>query len=78
MLENQPGSGSACGISRVNPVSKQPILVKKGRFGPYVTDGETNVSIPKAIDPASVTHEDAIEMLQKKREKPSRKRGKKS
>ncbi|MBI2551017.1 type I DNA topoisomerase [Candidatus Uhrbacteria bacterium] len=49
------------------------ILVKNGRFGPYVTDGTTNCSVPKAIDPMSITLEKALDMLQKKREKgPSR------
>ena len=50
-----------------DPTSKSPILVKRGRFGPYVTDGETNVSIPKKIEPTEVTHELAVEMLIKKR-----------
>jgi len=39
------------------------IKVLKGRFGPYVTDGTKNAKIPKDIKPASITHEQAIEML---------------
>ncbi|MBU1126345.1 MAG: type I DNA topoisomerase [Patescibacteria group bacterium] len=53
------------------------ILVKDGRFGPYITDGKTNVSIKKGIDPASVTLEEAIELLEKKRLAPKRSWGKK-
>ncbi|MFH1712288.1 MAG: type I DNA topoisomerase [Patescibacteria group bacterium] len=52
-----------------DPTSKEPILIKTGRYGPYVTDGKTNASISKKIDPATVTLELAIEMLEKKRAK---------
>ncbi len=55
-----------------DPVSKKPILVKTGRFGPYITDGTTNVSIPKKIDPKEVTREMAADMLEKKRHAPKR------
>ncbi|MFH1405221.1 MAG: type I DNA topoisomerase [Patescibacteria group bacterium] len=59
-----------------DPESGGQIVIKHGRFGPYITDGKTNVSIPKKIEPESVTQEQAIEMLEKKRKAP--KRGKKS
>jgi len=59
----------------VDPESKQSILVKTGRFGPYVTDGKTNASISKKIDPATVTLEMALEMLAKKRAKGPSTRG---
>jgi DNA topoisomerase I len=53
----------------IDPETKNEVLVKNGRFGPYVTDGKTNASISKKIDPLTVTLEQAIEMLIKKREK---------
>ncbi|QCR18586.1 type I DNA topoisomerase [Agrococcus sp. SGAir0287] len=52
-----------------DPVSGKPIKVKDGRFGPYVTDGETNATIPRGEDVAAVTFERAVELLQIKREK---------
>ena len=52
-----------------DPTSKGEIQIKNGRFGPYVTDGKTNVSIPKKIEPLTVNLEQAIEMLIKKRAK---------
>ena len=55
-----------------DPNSKGAILVKNGRFGPYITDGKTNVSVPKAVDARDVTFEMAIEMLEKKRKAPKR------
>ncbi|MBI2475305.1 type I DNA topoisomerase [Candidatus Uhrbacteria bacterium] len=52
-----------------DPESEKTIFVKLGRFGPYVTDGKTNVSLGKKLDPADVTREKAIELLAKKRAK---------
>ena len=57
-----------------DPESGKPILVKNGRFGPYVTDGKTNASISKKIDPTTVTLEQAAEMLAKKRERQAKKK----
>ncbi len=53
-----------------DPNSKNPILIKDGRFGPYISDGKTNVSIPKSIDPKEVTLEMAIERLEAKHKNP--------
>jgi len=49
------------------------VVIKNGRFGPYVTDGTTNVSVPKRLDPMTLTLEQALEMLEKKRTSPPRK-----
>jgi len=50
-----------------DPVSGQPIVVKSGRFGPYVTDGETNASLRQGDDPEEITLERAIELLADRR-----------
>jgi len=60
-----------------DPNSKKPIVIKTGRFGPYVTDGKTNVSIKKSIEPTSITFDQAVEMLEEKRKNPKKKWGKK-
>lgn len=49
------------------PDAAGPVKVMSGRFGPYVTDGETNATLPKDLDPAALTKEQAIELLAKKR-----------
>jgi DNA topoisomerase-1 len=59
-----------------DPVSGQKIVVKDGRFGPYVTDGETNASLRKGDTVEGVTTERAAELLQIRREAgPAKKRG---
>ncbi|WP_371151374.1 type I DNA topoisomerase [Buchananella felis] len=52
-----------------DPVSGKKVTVKEGRFGPYITDGTTNVTVPRGEDPAELTQERAFELLQIKREK---------
>ncbi len=50
-----------------DPVSGKPVVVKDGRFGPYVTDGETNATLRKEDAVESVTLERAAELLAEKR-----------
>lgn len=52
-----------------DPVSSKPVVVKDGRFGPYVTDGETNATLRKDDDPAAITPERGYELLAEKRAK---------
>ena len=58
-----------------DPASGRPVVIKDGRFGPYFTDGETNVTLRRDDDPATVTPERAYELLAEKRAKgPTKKR----
>ena len=52
-----------------DPNSGKPVVVKDGRFGPYVTDGATNATLRKTDDPATVTLDRAVELLAEKRAK---------
>lgn len=61
-----------------DPTTGDDIVVKSGRYGPYVTDGTTNASLRKGQDPDTMTLEAAAEMLAEKRAAgPSKPRGKK-
>ncbi|NLG55709.1 MAG: type I DNA topoisomerase [Rhodococcus sp.] len=51
----------------VDPVSEKPMVIKDGRFGPYVTDGETNASLRKGDEVTSITDERASELLADRR-----------
>ena len=53
----------------VDPVSEKKIVIKDGRFGPYITDGVTNITVPRAESVESMTHERAVELLAEKRAK---------
>src|SRR6266851_8198689 len=50
-----------------DPTSGRPIVAKEGRWGPYVTDGETNASLRRGDDVESVTPQRAAELLAERR-----------
>ena len=52
-----------------DPASGKPVVVKDGRFGPYVTDGEVNATLRKADSVEAITLERAAELLAEKRAK---------
>ena len=83
----QPKRGRGAGTARPpllelgeDPVSGRPVVVKDGRFGPYVTDGETNATLRKSDPLETLTKERAYELLAEKRaagpaKRPARGRG---
>jgi DNA topoisomerase-1 len=59
-----------------DPVTGKPLVIRSGRYGPYVTDGETNASLRKGDDVDSVTPQRAAELLAERRAAgPSSRRG---
>ena len=61
------GQGARCASSAPIPTSGKPMVVKDGRFGPYVTDGETNASLRKGDKVEELTDERAAELLADRR-----------
>ncbi|MFE6713588.1 type I DNA topoisomerase [Streptomyces sp. NPDC057695] len=62
-----------------DPVSEKPVVVKDGRFGPYVTDGETNATLRTGDSVEEITPERGYELLAEKRAKgPAKKTAKKA
>jgi DNA topoisomerase-1 len=53
-----------------DPATGKPMVIKDGRFGPYVTDGETNASLRKGDEVASITVQRAAELLAERRVAP--------
>ncbi len=58
-----------------HPETGEALTVKEGRYGPYVTDGNVNASLPKTLSAEEISLEDAVELINKKRAAgPSKKR----
>ncbi len=80
----QRGRRAAAGPLRElgeDPVSEKPVVVRDGRFGPYVTDGEVNATLRKDDTVEAVTLERAAELLADKRSRgpaPKRRTAKKT
>jgi DNA topoisomerase-1 len=80
------GGGRRQGASREpiavlgkHPGSGAEIKVMAGRFGPYVTDGSTNATLPKGADPKSITLDEAVRLIDERAakgpaKKPARRR----
>ncbi len=69
-------ASSALKEFEADPTSGKPIKLRDGRFGPYVTDGETNATVPRGEDAMAVDFTRAVQLLADKRAKgPAPKRG---
>ena len=49
-----------------HPKSNNQIILKEGRYGPYLTDGKINVSLPKTHDKETISLSDSIDLIDKK------------
>jgi DNA topoisomerase-1 len=78
-----PGGGRAAAepilTLGAHPTSGGEMKVMPGRYGPYVTDGTTNATLPKDVKPEEVTEAQAIELIDARAAKgPAKKKGRKS
>ncbi|WP_114228949.1 MULTISPECIES: type I DNA topoisomerase [Sphingomonas] len=79
------GAGKGRGAAReplavlgAHPESGKELKVMEGRFGPYVTDGETHATLPKSADPKAVTLAEAVVLIDEKAAKgPAKGKGRK-
>mgnify|MGYP002737370002 FL=1 len=67
----QRGRGARAALREfgTDPISGRPVVVKDGRFGPYVTDGQTNASVPRSETVEGLTEERAYSLLADRRDK---------
>ena len=60
-----------------HPETGEALILKDGRYGPYITDGKVNASIPKESNPDTLSLEEATELINKRRTAPPKKRRRK-
>jgi DNA topoisomerase-1 len=59
-----------------HPANGGEIKVMAGRFGPYVTDGTTNATLPRGADPKAITLDEAVRLIDERAAKgPPAKKG---
>jgi DNA topoisomerase-1 len=72
------GSREPIAVLGKHPANGGEIKVMAGRYGPYVTDGTTNATLPKAADPETVTLDEAVRLIDERAAKgPAKKGGRK-
>ena len=78
IAEAKPGRMSSSEIKNLgeHPEDKKPVRVMKGKFGPYIKYKSLNATIPEEKDPNEITMEDALILIEKRKEYDKNKRGK--
>ena len=79
IAEAKPGRVSSSEIKHLgeHPEDKKPVRVMKGKFGPYIKYKSINATIPEEKDPAELSMEDALILIEKRKEYDRNKKGKK-
>ncbi|HEY0627654.1 MAG TPA: type I DNA topoisomerase [Allosphingosinicella sp.] len=85
LAEAAAGGGRGRGASREplkvlgpHPRTEAEIKLMEGRFGPYVTDGTTNATLPKSIQPDMLTLEEAAQLIDERAARAPAKKGRKA
>ena len=52
-----------------HPAKNVPVKVLTGRYGPYITDGEINATVPRGVDPLELTMDQAVTLLAERAQK---------
>ena len=79
IAEAKPGRMSASIIKDLgeHPEDKKPVRVMKGQYGPYIKYKSLNATIPEEKDPTELTMEEALILIEKRKEYDKNKKGKK-
>jgi DNA topoisomerase I len=73
------GAQAPLKILGTHPRTEVEIKLMAGRFGPYVTDGETNATVPKSVEPEALTLEEAAQLIDARAAAgPAKKKGRKA
>jgi len=60
-----------------HPETNEDIVVKDGRYGPYISDGKVNAALKRNLSPETITLDEAVELINNRRQNPPKKRKKK-
>jgi DNA topoisomerase-1 len=74
LVEALASIASKKGSGNINEFKNSNVKIKEGRWGPYITNGKVNVSVPKGMNPENLTEEECVSLLVEKQKK---KKGKK-
>ena len=77
MTEALTSIASKKGSTNIKEFEDSSIKIKEGRWGPYITNGKLNASVPKNTDPETLTEEDCLALLDAKQKKNKSKKKKK-
>ena len=79
IVEAKPGRMSSSIIKDLgeHPADKKPVRVMKGQYGPYIKYKSLNATIPEEKDPLELTMDDALILIEKRREYDKNKKNKK-
>jgi DNA topoisomerase-1 len=75
LSKSKKGSSEIKNLGK-HPVTGENLILKEGRYGPYVSDGKVNASLKSENDSASLNLEEAITLINAKRAAPKRPRRK--
>jgi DNA topoisomerase-1 len=77
LLANRNKRSSELRILGDHPETGESLVVKDGRYGPYISDGKVNASLKGDLTPENITLEQAVELMNQKRVAPKKKRTRK-
>jgi len=74
LLANRNKSSSEIKTLGEHPKTGETLVVKDGRYGPYISDGKVNAALKGELDPENITLEEAVSIIDHKRLNPPKKR----
>ena len=76
LLKNRNKKSSDLRNIGAHPETGKDLVVKDGRYGPYISDGKVNVALKGDLTPENITLEQAVDLINQKRLSPTKKRKK--
>ncbi|MDP6991425.1 MAG: type I DNA topoisomerase [Candidatus Marinimicrobia bacterium] len=78
LIKNRNAGPQALRTLGDHPTTGELLVIKSGRYGPYITDGKVNASLPRDTDHETMTLDDGVALIDKKRAAPPRKKKRKT